>query len=108
MKIVAAPSRQFKTYTMLLGLFIAGFDSFLLLWEVLGRTEVISMKSALIINAILGVLIVPAKLIYQNISVTTKQKIDMVSAAASQPIKEGNKDVVVKIDKFTVPQTPIT
>lgn len=103
MKIVAAPARQFKTYTMLLGLFIAGFDSFVLLWEVLGTTEIISMKAALIINAILGVLIVPAKLIYQNISVTTEQKIDMVSAAAAQPLKDGNKDVVVKIGKVTVP-----
>ena len=106
MKIVAAPLRQFKTYSMILGMVIASFDSIVLLFEVLADTEVLSVKSVLLINAILGVLIVPAKLILQNISVTTKQKVAIVAASASQPIKKGSKDVAVKIDKFTVPSTP--
>lgn len=106
MKIVAAPSRHFKTYSMLLGLFIGGFNSIVALVEAFGTTDIISSKYVILINAILGFLIIPAKMIYQNISVTTEQKIDMVTAAAAQPIKDGNKDVVVKINKFTVPSKP--
>lgn len=106
MKIVAAPLRQFKTYSMILGMLIAGFDSIVLMFEVLADTEVLSVKAVLLINAILGLLIVPAKLILQNISVNTQQKIAIVAASAAQPIKKGSKDVAVKIDKFTVPSTP--
>ena len=106
MKIVAAPLRQFKTYSMWLGIGIGMFDSIILMFEVLADTGVLSLKAVLLINAILGMLIVPAKLIYQNISANTKQKIAIIAAAASQPIKKGSKDVAVKIDKFTVPSTP--
>lgn len=106
MKIVAAPLRQFKTYSMLLGLFIGGFNSIVAMVETLGTVDVFSNKTVLVINAILGMLIVPAKLILQNISVTTEQKVAIVAASASQPIKEGSKDVAVKIDKLTVPSAP--
>lgn len=106
MKIIAAPFRQFKSYSMLLGLFIGSFNAILAMVETLGSIDVLSNKSVLIINAVLGLLIVPAKLILQNIPVNTKQKIDIVAAAAAQPIKEGNREVVVKIDKFNTPSTP--
>lgn len=106
MKIVAAPSRQFKTYTMILGILMGSSNSFFIMLDALGKADVLSVKTVLIVNAVLGFLIVPAKLIYQNISATTEQKVDIVASAASQPIKDGEKDVVVKIDKVTVPSTP--
>lgn len=106
MKIIAAPWRQFKTYSMLLAIFIGGFNAIIALIETLGTIDLLSIKSVLIINAVLGFLLVPAKLILQNIPVTTKQKVDMVAASAAQPIKKGNKNVVVKIDKLTVSSTP--
>ena len=74
--------------------------------ETLGSIDVLSNKSVLVINAVLGLLIVPAKLILQNIPVDTQQKIAIVAASAAQPIKKGSKDVAVKIDKFNVPSTP--
>ncbi len=106
MEIVAAPARQFRTYSMLLGLFIGSFDAIVLLLNTFSDLHVMSTTTVLAINAVLGFLIVPAKLILQNIPATTEQKTAIVEAAAAQPIKAGETNVKVKVDDLVVPNTP--
>ena len=97
-KIVPVPSRQFKTYSMILGIAIGSFDAFLLLMKSFTDLHVMETSTALAINAVLGFLIVPAKLIMQNIPLTTEQKVDIVASAASQPMLDGQSDVQVHIE----------
>lgn len=104
MQIVPAPSRQFKTYSMLLGIFIGSFDALVLLLKTFGDIHIMSPTTVLAVNAVLGFLIVPAKLILQNIPATNEQKKDMVEHVASQPMQPGESDVSVKIDNTAVPQ----
>lgn len=97
-EIVPAPSRQFKTYSMILGIVIGSFDAFLLLMNAFSDMHIMNPTTALAVNAVLGFLIVPAKLIMQNIPATTEQKVDIVASAASQPMKAGYSDVQVHIE----------
>jgi len=93
MNIVAAPGRQFKTYSMLLAIALGSFDALLLMLKAFADIHVISNDVLLIINAVASFLIVPAKLIQQYIPLTTEQKVDLVEAAAAQPVKVGQQDV---------------
>lgn len=105
-QLVAAPMRQMRTYTMWIGIFIGSYDALELLLKTFGDVHLLSPTAILAINAFLGFLIVPAKLILQNIPATTEQKKDIVAAAASQPMKEGQRNPEVKIDKVVAPSTP--
>ena len=106
-QIVAAPMRQMKTYSMLLGILIGSFDAFVLLMGTFADIHILSPQAVLGINAVLGFLIVPAKLILQNIPATTEQKTAIVEAAAAQPIEEGHPNVKVKVDEVVVPNNPV-
>jgi hypothetical protein len=88
MELVPAPLRQFRTYSMLLGIFIGSFDALVFLLKTFGDIHLMSPTAVLAVNAVLGFLIVPAKLIAQNLSATPAQKEEIVAAAESLPTKE--------------------
>lgn len=102
-ELVPAPSRQFKTFSMWLGIAIGSIDALLLLVQAIGDLHLVSMTTVLAINALLGFLIVPAKLILQNIPVTTTEKLDLVATAAAQPMKAEEADVAVHVNGAPVP-----
>lgn len=106
-ELVPAPWRQMKTYTMWLGILIGTLDAAMLLVAQFTNLNILTPTQVLGINAVLGFLIVPAKLILQNIPVTTDEKIAVVAAAAAQPVKAGEQNIEVKVDDAPVPP-PIT
>lgn len=106
MQIVPAPGRQFKSFSMILGLFIGSFNALALLLQVVGSAHVLSAQTVLLINGVLAFLIVPAKLLQQQLAVTTDQKIAIIAAAASLPMAEGHADVQTQVDGSTLPAAP--
>lgn len=105
-QIVPAPRREFKTVTMWLGIFIGSLDSLVLLLQTLTELHVVDSTTLLAINAVLGFLIVPAKLLMQNIAVTAEQKEAMVAAVAAAPLKPGEDLVTVHVNGEAVPTSP--
>jgi len=105
-ELVPAPMRQFRTYSMWLGIFIGSFDAVVLLLKTFADLHIMEPNTLLVINAVLGFLIVPAKLVLQNIPATTEQKTAMIEGSASQPIAAGFSNVEVKVDDRVVPSEP--
>lgn len=97
MALVAAPARQFKTYSMWLAIAIAAIDAAILVAKQLGELQVVTAEHIAALNAVLGALIVPLKLIRQQIPATTEQKEDLVVQAAATPVQDGHDDVVVAV-----------
>ena len=107
--LVPAPLRQFKTYTMLLGIAIGSFDALLALIEAFGDLQVMSHSAVLVTNAVLAFLIVPAKLIAQSVPATAAEKIELVQAAAAQPLKSTEPtDVSVHVFESASPTAQVT
>jgi len=67
---------------MMLGIFIGSFDAFVLLMGTFADIQLLSPQTVIAINAVLGFLILPAKLIMQNIPATPEQKLDCCWLAA--------------------------
>jgi hypothetical protein len=95
MDIVPAPGRQFRTYTMILAIVLGSFDSFFLLIKAFSDLHMMEPTTALAINAIATFVMVPLKLIQQNLAVTTAQKEDLIQAAAKTPVHTGQADIAV-------------
>lgn len=96
-QIVPAPSRQFKTYSMILAIVIAALDAGVLIVKALTDVHILTPEQLAAINAVLAALIVPAKLIAQQIPATTEQKQDLIAGAAALPVKAGHDDVQVAV-----------
>lgn len=105
-ELVPAPGRQFKTYSMWLGIAIGSVDALLLLVKAFGDLHLLSTTAVLAINAVLAFLIVPAKLVFQSIPVTTSEKVDLVTTAAALPMKAEEPNVEVQINVAPLPDTP--
>jgi hypothetical protein len=90
---------------MLLGVFIGSFDALMLMMNTFSDIHLLSPTQVLAVNAVLGFLIVPAKLIKQEITATTEQKVELINAAAAQPIAAGQPDVTARV--VTVPPPTI-
>lgn len=104
--LVAAPARQFKTWSMWLGIALGSVDALLLLVQTFGDLHLVSTPTVLAVNAVLGFLIVPAKLILQTIPVTTAEKIDLVATAAAMPMKDDQPNIAVHVNGAPIPATP--
>lgn len=103
MEIVAAPGSQFKHYSMWLGIAIGTLDALILLISRFSDLHILTLEQVLGINAVLGFLVVPAKLVRQHLLLTTDQKIAVVTAAAAQPVRAGQSDIEVKLDEAVLP-----
>ena len=97
LELVPAPGRQFRTYSMLLAIALGSFDALLLLIKVFTDVHVISTETALLVNGILTFMLVPLRLLQQYIPLTTEQKMDMIDSASWQPVRDGYRDVQVKV-----------
>lgn len=106
MEMIAAPSRQFRTWSMWLLIATGMFDLTVLFLKSLGDLHVMSAETLAIINAVLVFITGAVRFILQNIPATTEQKTDLVAMAAAQPMKSGEASVAVKIDDVTVPSNP--
>jgi hypothetical protein len=96
---------QFHTYSMWLGIVIGTLDAALALVQQLGDLHFLSIQAVLGINAFLGFMIVPAKLILQSIPATTDEKINAVAIAAAAPVVPGHDDIRVHINGEEVVHT---
>lgn len=105
-EIVAAPGRVFKTWSMILVIALGSADALYLLVSTFGELEFLSKQAVLAVNAVIAFLIVPIRLIKQNIPATTDQKIAVVAAAAAQPVHAGEQNIEVKVDEAVLPSTP--
>lgn len=106
MQIVPAPLRQFKTASMILGIVIGSFNALTAMLAVFANIHWLTMNQVIGINAVLGFLIVPAKLWQQQITATTSEKKELFDAVDKQPIKAGQQDVKVELIKTAgVPPT---
>lgn len=107
MELVPAPGRQFKTASMILIILLGSADAIYLLLNTFGDLEILSKQAVLAINATIAFLIVPVRLIKQNIAATTDQKTAIVEFAAAAPMAPGEENVEVKIDNAIVPSVPV-
>ena len=105
-EIVPAPGRQFKTWSMIIVIALGSVDAAYLLLSTFGQMDLLSKEAVLAINAVIAFLIVPVRLIQQNIPATTEQKIAVVAAAAAQPVHAGESNIEVKVDEAVLPSTP--
>ena len=70
------------------------------------EAQLVGHDAYIIVNTAFVFLIGASRFVAQNIAMTTKQKHDVVKAAAAQPMKKGSANVQVKIDKIIAPSTP--
>lgn len=105
-EIIPAPLRAFKTYTMWIGIAIGSADALVLLLQTFGDLHIMSTTAVLAVNAVLGFLIVPARLVLQSVPATTEEKIDLITGAAAQPMKPGEANVEVHVNGTPLSTTP--
>ncbi len=103
---VPAPSRVFKTWSMLLLMADGIFNLASVAANTLSEAQIIGHETSIIINTVFVFLIGASRFVAQNIQMTTKQKHDVVKAAAAQPMKPGSANIKVKMDNLIVPSTP--
>lgn len=107
MKLIAAPARQFKTWSLIITAFLGTSGAIVALVQTFSELNIISSTVGAALVAVIATLAVIAKFIVQNVPVTENEKIAIVSAAAAQPMKPGEDNVTVRIDsKKAVPSTP--
>lgn len=99
MELVPAPSRVFKTYSMWLLIATGVFDLAVVMIKTMTDLHVIGAETALTVNAVMVFLTGVVRLIQQNISTTTDQKVALVESAAEQPMKPGEAPVSVEINR---------
>jgi hypothetical protein len=97
MALVAAPGRTLKTYSTILAIAIAALDAAVLIAQQLTDLHIMTAEHLAALNGVLAALIVPLKLIKQEIPATTEEKQDLVAQAAQIPVKPGHEDVVVAV-----------
>jgi hypothetical protein len=101
--LVAAPSRQFKTYSMWIAIALGVFDLTHAFLVTLHDTQLVSDRAFVWINAIVPFVIALAKLVRQQIEMTAADKEDLIVAAAAQPTKPGEPIVTATVS--TSPST---
>lgn len=106
MELIAAPLRQFKTWSMILTIFLASSGLIIAMVQTFGEIELLSSTAVAGIVAFIATAAGISRLILQNIPVTTEQKTAIVAMAASQPMQADEKNVMVKIDNAIFPSTP--
>jgi hypothetical protein len=102
MELIAAPRRQLKTWSMWLLVAAGVFDLGVVLTHSLGDLHVMSVNTLAVVNASLAFVTGAVRFVAQNIPVTTEEKIDLVVAAAAQPMQPDEAPVAVHIDGVAV------
>lgn len=100
MKLIAAPMRQFKTWSMLLLMAAGIFDLAVVLLKTLSDLHVMSTETFGAINAVLVFLIGAARFVHQQIEMTTTQKVAAIKSVAAQPVKEGEAEVQAAVRRI--------
>lgn len=97
MQLVPAPMRQFQTASMCLLIAAGIFDLAVVLVQSLSDAHAISSQTLALINAGLAFATGAVRMVRQQIASTTSEKVELIAAAAAQPVHPGQLDVVASI-----------
>jgi hypothetical protein len=107
MDLIPAPSRQFRTVSMVLLVLIGSADLIIGLLAFLGDIHVLTAPQLALANTVAVTLVGFARLIHQQVAMTREQKVETIAAVAAQPMAPGETDVSVRIDnKAALPGAP--
>lgn len=106
MVLIPAPMRQFRTYSMLLVIGTGVLNLGVILTHTLSELHVVSATNLAIIDAVLMFVIGTVRMIQQQVTTTTQEKVAIVEFAAAQPMAPKQPNVVVEIEGAVVPQVP--
>lgn len=105
-ELVPAPWRVLKTYSFVLVIATGIFDSAIVLMQTFADMHLMSAHTLAMVNAGLMFAVGIARMIAQNIPISTADKTAIVAFAAQQPMKTGARNVSTRVGSTTVPATP--
>lgn len=105
MALIAAPARQFKTWSFWLdvALFSVGPITELIRGFSEGDSPLIAPRIVAAVVSTLAALSLIARFVKQSIEMTTEQKVDVIESAGDQPVKKGEADVEAKVVNLAPP-----
>lgn len=105
-ELVPAPSRRFKTWSTRIVIATILFDFAVVVAKLLFDLHVMSAETLAAINTFLASAAGLAQFIKQQIKLTSEEKVEVIAAAAAQPVHPGEPDVAVQINGVPLPQAP--
>lgn len=103
MNLVPVPIRQFKTWSMWILIAITALNFAGVIANYLNNRSIFSPETFALVNGSLAFLGTIAKLIQQQIKVTSEQKLELIEAAAATPVKTGEVDIAVDTQVSRLP-----